>query len=455
MYELDEFKMIFLVLFTTVLMAIYFVYIEAKVRFNSYTRVFLKIHAFLIVWSLFFLLQNMIQQKEIDAISLVIQNIVICMATYYNMLFVQSFYSEKKISPVIKSAFGFIPIMAGLFSSLSIIFPNWEYSRKGMFFASLALLLYVFGGILSYIRGMLRINEKIIVYQTMYYFSAIFLVFMCTAVLFFNNTGKQIIILNALLPGYLVFLIWITIKHQLYEQLPFVFDSILDNSGYGIIIFDNNLKLVDYNRNFLSRYIDMEQILDLKGLIQKLEQVCQNRLSVENFKEAAENIEENYISGELTVTNKEIISNLNYSVMGLLDSNKNKMGTLVTIRDMTTTIQIQLDLQNKNQELIQANEKLKEHIGKIHELEIEKERNALMEEISDTFGHSMTEILALLEVGGILLEKKETEALIINNIEETILRSRNALTQMREAVSRYNKNSDCREIAAEKIKGIF
>lgn len=442
MYELDEFIMIFLALFTTLLMVIFFTYIEAKVKFNSYNRIFLKTQVFLIAWSLFFLLQNMVHQAEIKTMSLIIQNIAICIAAYYNILFVKSFYSGEKMTIVIESAIKAVPAILSVLIGIFLSASNWDYSRIGIILVSVALLLYVFLGILLYIKGILLIEEKRIVYQTIYYFSAAFLVLICATVLSFNNMGKQIFALNILLSGYLLFMIWLTIKHQLYEQLPFVFDSILDNSGYGIIIFDNNLKLVDYNRNFLSRYFEMDNILDLNSFIEKLEKVCKSKLSVENFEEAAEKIEGNYISGELTVNYNNTVSNLNYSIMGLLDANKNRMGIVATFRDMTSTIQIQVDLQNKNKELIQANEKLKEHIGKIHALEVEKERNVLMEEISDTFGHSMTEILALLEVGGILLEQKDAETAIINNIEETIYRSRKALTQMRESVSRYNKKSD-------------
>ncbi|MBC7958437.1 MAG: hypothetical protein H7X94_01095, partial [Vallitaleaceae bacterium] len=121
-----------------------------------------------------------------------------------------------------------------------------------------------------------------------------------------------------------------------------------------------------------------------------------------------------------------------------IHKNNQKIAAMLTFRDVTEQTSLQYSIEGKNYELLEANQKLKEHMQNVKELTSEKERDTLMTEINDTFGHSMTEIIALLQLCTLLLSTEQEER-AEKAISDTILRARAALEEMRQSVSKYKK----------------
>jgi signal transduction histidine kinase len=126
-----------------------------------------------------------------------------------------------------------------------------------------------------------------------------------------------------------------------------------------------------------------------------------------------------------------------YTSKPIYDYMKNKIATLLTFFDMTDIYELYQKLENKNTELMDANRRLQIHIKTVQQLTTETERNKIMADIHDTLGHSMMELLALLEVSDLVIEQNEGDILEI--IQEAIDKGRDSLTEVREAVSKYKK----------------
>ncbi len=83
---------------------------------------------------------------------------------------------------------------------------------------------------------------------------------------------------------------------------------------------------------------------------------------------------------------------------------------------------------------------MKKYLETVEKLTVEEEINRIMTEIHDTLGHSMTELLALIEVADILVDVNDVEAL--KTIQEAIRRARNSMDEIRLAVIHYKKWED-------------
>lgn len=121
----------------------------------------------------------------------------------------------------------------------------------------------------------------------------------------------------------------------------------------------------------------------------------------------------------------------------LLDYRKQKVATLISFFDMTEIYTLHNKLEIKNNELDAANRKLATYLETVEKLTVEEEINRVLTEIHDTLGHSMTEILALIEVADILVDDNDIDAL--KTIQEAVRRARNSMQEIRSAVARYKK----------------
>jgi signal transduction histidine kinase len=87
-----------------------------------------------------------------------------------------------------------------------------------------------------------------------------------------------------------------------------------------------------------------------------------------------------------------------------------------------------------NERLSRANEQLKDHALAIEELTITKERNRIARDAHDTLGHTMTLLIALIEVGVILCDQNpaETKARLV----EAARIARDGLKELRGSINR-------------------
>lgn len=94
------------------------------------------------------------------------------------------------------------------------------------------------------------------------------------------------------------------------------------------------------------------------------------------------------------------------------------------------------DINIKNQELMDANEKLKEHAEIVEELAMSKERNRLARDVHDTIGHTLTLLITLLQVSILSLskdDKQETK----DTLETAIKAAREGLNEVRRSISGF------------------
>ncbi len=102
---------------------------------------------------------------------------------------------------------------------------------------------------------------------------------------------------------------------------------------------------------------------------------------------------------------------------------------------MTDIYDLYRRLEEKNSELVEANNRLQNHVKNVQQLTMETERNKIMADIHDTLGHSMVELLTLLEVTDMIMEQQHED--VLDTVDEALAKGRNSLKEIREAVTKY------------------
>jgi signal transduction histidine kinase len=104
-----------------------------------------------------------------------------------------------------------------------------------------------------------------------------------------------------------------------------------------------------------------------------------------------------------------------------------------------------------NQELAAANEQLKDYARTVEELAVSQERNRIARDIHDTLGHTMTLILALLEVSVILYEQ-DPKAAKVKLLEANRI-TKDGIKELRRSIRQKTGAQDLLESLHQLIAG--
>ncbi|PKM95337.1 MAG: hypothetical protein CVU84_06570 [Firmicutes bacterium HGW-Firmicutes-1] len=436
---LHIFGIVVLLLASTLLLVFYFVYIYVKAKPSYFIKKYIIAHLLLLLWLVVLLLEYMVVNNAVRINFSYLKDAMMVFVGYNIFLFAYSYSYKRPMDQKLSVLWCSIPCIAFILLIASAIGGSSNQALKLRYIYGTLIIGYLLVGIVFFIYYNLKTEGLNRTKQSLYFIAAIGFDLLAHIVFYLGtlNVKHDIFILFMFL--YLSGLIGVTIKYQMYDKIPFVLESVLNNANYGIIVINNKLEIVDLNKDFFKQYITIEAINKLEDMMNQFKSISDNKLSVDNILCAVKEVEQNQFTGELRINIEKRDLHLFYTVSSIFDERQQKIATMITFRDMTQMMHLQKGIIHKNDQLLKANKKLEEHMENMKELTVEKERNVLMTEINDTFGHSMTEIMALLEVCGLLLEQEERDEVVEIAIRETTSRARDALDEMRQAVSRYKK----------------
>lgn len=222
--------------------------------------------------------------------------------------------------------------------------------------------------------------------------------------------------------------------------------KVFDNMKEGIIIVNNFNKITDFNYSFKNSFSDFHidinsDMGDFCRYLANLKVSCSSEL-----------LDSMAMGISSPLTNEMVINNSQYfsvNVQPIFNSRNKLLGRVITFSDISIYKNLMEDLDIKNKELSLKNEALKEHLTTAAELASEKERNRIAQDIHDTLGHTMTILIALLEVCKITYKKDSSVS--EKKLEQAVEVAREGLKQLRESLYQIKRE----EIKSENFISIL
>lgn len=247
-------------------------------------------------------------------------------------------------------------------------------------------------------------------------------------------------IVLVVLPFSLTLITISVLKYQFLDILPYALTEVVDNIDDGFLVVNNDRDIEDYNALFFDKLFDIGKCRTFDDVLGMMALTVRNKAILDNLNYSLNVKNDNYVSGEITMAGKKTEITVQYTTKAITDIHGVKIATIITFHDITEIQRLYEELEIRKRELMTAKRRLEEHISTVQQLSIENERNKLMSEVHDTLGHTMTELLALMEKCDIILSKEgNEEEFIVAVLEGTLLRARESLAQIRAAVSRFKK----------------
>lgn len=230
------------------------------------------------------------------------------------------------------------------------------------------------------------------------------------------------------------------LKYQFLDILPLTLAEVVETIDDGFLVVNNEGDLEDFNALFFEKWFDITKCRNFEQFLEACSHVVNNKAVLNNLSYSMSVKKENYVSGEIAILKSGVNTTIQYTTKAINDIHGVKVATIVTFHDITEIQDLFAQHELKKQELMIAKSKLEEHIGTVQMLSIETERNKLMSEVHDTLGHSMTELLALLEKCDMVLNKEFVDEMdAVEVIDKTLIKARDSLAQIRRSVSKFRK----------------
>lgn len=428
--DLQEFYLLSTLLILAIILTLNNRYFFIKIKPTYLVTKFLHCQITIIIWLITLVFEILSPNDLFKSIFSIFKMVMFCYFSYNtNALLLYITGNRKNNKQLILFWISFLVF-------ISIIYCRYlDYS----FYIIIVILYMLQIGIFSIVALVKCFRRNHLKYLSYKVFIYTFMIFAYT-IQFLDIINIHNIVLFNLFSLFCLIILIIVPNSNMFDDLPVVYEGILRNAHYGIIVVDNGLKILTYNHNFFERFIHKEETDNFVDLINKLKAVTDNRLSVDNILTSVNEAAYNHIIGEIVISLGDSKIYLYYTVNAIFDAKYEKIATMVSFMNISDLKYLQQSIEVKNKQLSEANIKLKEHMENLSALTSENERNKLMLEINDTIGHYMTEILGLLEVCSLLLQQnnnKQAEKLII----DTVNRARIALEEIRQMVSQYKKGA--------------
>jgi signal transduction histidine kinase len=401
------------------------------------------------LWTTFYIFERIAPSVQIRWMICTVEYLAICYIGFFAFMFSRSYRGLKKLKRyqlillLTPPTFFYLSVLTNplhhqFYKSLT---RTTEVYGPLCWLLILETFIYYLGGVYHFIRK----SDQRSIYRKkqMIYFSFAIITPIVIHILY---TIKVIdVTYNAslvVMPFSNVLITISVLKYKFLDILPHALLEVVESLEDGFLVINAEGDLEDYNAVFFDRLIDISQCKHIDEVIDALGQVTVNRAALDNVRYSINVNKDNYISGEVTfrLENEELCT-VQYTTKAINDVYGAKIATIITLHDITELQSLYEALESKKNELMFAKERLEEHMTSIQLLTIENERNKLMSEVHDTLGHSMTEILALLEKCDLMLNRKENSDVVSAEaaIEEAIARSRDGLSEIRKSVTRFKK----------------
>ncbi|MDP4089096.1 MAG: histidine kinase N-terminal 7TM domain-containing protein, partial [Bacillota bacterium] len=220
-------------------------------------------------------------------------------------------------------------------------------------------------------------------------------------------------------------------KYRFLDIVSNALVNVFDNMKEAIIIINNLNKIMEFNRAFKlifgeAELIANEDVGKFYIYLRKRLTECDDKL-IKVIMEGTNYIE----NGEIVLDRNEYYA---VNVQPIFDSRRRLLGRVITFNDISVYKKLMENLDSKNRELFLKNKALKEHLTTAAELAAERERNRIAQEVHDTLGHTMTMLIALLEVCKITYKR---DLLVTEEkLNEAIEAARDGLKELRQSLAR-------------------
>ncbi len=233
----------------------------------------------------------------------------------------------------------------------------------------------------------------------------------------------------------LVFFTIATFKYKFLNIVPIANKRLVENMQEAAMVVDSLNRINIVNRSFMETFgsiTSFESFVDVKVFLKSLRSHVVMTESSKNIINSIKNCTNKSISGEIILTGeneKHLLTN----IRPIIDKKGELLGSVVTFNDITAHNNLIAALNSKNVELEKLNEQLQEYAKTIEELTLAKERTRFARDVHDTLGHTLTLLIALLEVSSITNGKDPEKT--GEKLNEAATLARNGLMELRRSVS--------------------
>ena len=433
-----------LLLISALISSILCVYIFVKSQ-NAKNSFFFIIGQILgISWNVLYIFELLAPTLNIRWFIIMLEYIPICFLGVVLFHFVYQYTQNQPMHPKVFFA-TFIPSIIGYLSVITNGFHYQFYEKVDMYANKFGIFTYyiiLMTGVYFFLSALLFLirrdmKEPIYRVQAVYYSIAILIPLIVHLLQVFGIIKSDFSITLLFLPFSMLILTILILKYQFLDIIPSAINRVIDNTIDGLLVVNNNGIIIDYNTRFFEEKFDMYDMKYIQTIQQFIERLQPYLVKSELFTELLHSLrlQSGKLSKGTLVMDENIV--IDYTAKPLSDYRNQKTATLITFFDMSDIYILYNELDSKNNELNAANKKLKRYLKMVEKLTVEEEINRIMTEIHDTLGHSMTELLALLEMIDMLIGINDEDAL--ETIYAAINKARNSLNEIRSAVRKYKK----------------
>lgn len=190
-----------------------------------------------------------------------------------------------------------------------------------------------------------------------------------------------------------------TFKYRFLNAVPAGLRKVFNTVEASIALIDNTGVIVSRNNSFIETFGEYKgnNVNEFYAYLRKsmIEDIDDVNLICAILKGGFKNV-----LGEIRL---DIPENTIFrvAVQSVLDNINFEIGRVISFTDITSYRKLSDELAKKNAQLIEVNEKLRQHMMVVEELAMQKERNRMAREIHDSLGHTLT-FLAKIQEGAIL-----------------------------------------------------
>lgn len=447
--EVNETVIIALLLFSAMISCVLLIYIFTRSRSGRVMSFFISGQILIVIWTVFYIFERLAPTVDIRWFIVRIEYFSLSYVGYVFMHFSYAYTRHKMMS----KPWFYASLVLPTFNYVAI----WTNDRHHLFYRGFSIDGEIFGPItyltmattFSYllIGAIFFLSKRHIINlirqrQSMYFVIAIVLPALVHGLQTAGLFQVGFALTHIVIPFSSLLFIVSVLKYQFLDVLPIAINETIDGMSEGMLVVHESGDVIDCNTNFFKKAFGFRMMASPKTVGDFMDEINKYVTSIEQVQALKESIHVDHNNpiakgtlNVMTVFKREII--VYYTAKPLYDYGKHKVATLLTFFEMTEVYELSHELALKNEELTDANERLQKHIKTVQQLTTEKERNTIMAEIHDTLGHSMMELLTLLEVTDLLMEQNQDN--VLETVEEAIEKARTSLKEVRSAVSRYKK----------------
>jgi hypothetical protein len=215
--------------------------------------------------------------------------------------------------------------------------------------------------------------------------------------------------------------------------------NVINNIGDCVLVLDTKYKIMDANFSFFTELFATppNTYIEFVNMLQKyLADSSLEMLLISNL----ETVSDYVMELSLDINAKRFYYLVRITTMY---SHKNvKIGGIVTFHDITDNKNLLLELDKKNTELKLINEKLKDYLLVVDQLEDAKKKKEIVFNVHNSIGQEIMKLISILEVARIKIKDKSRYSIF--ELELAIDACREVIVEIRSSVSKLMKKHDKR-----------